>query len=83
MATEVKYLKFSCFICLLQQELIFYCETDLNWDSKEYSFCLTRKERSGLACVETGIWKLRWMRKEYEEKVSFCAVPMKMLYVYY
>jgi hypothetical protein len=36
--------------------------------------CCTRNERSGLAWFKTGIWKLRGMRKGFEEgRCSLCS----------
>jgi hypothetical protein len=37
------------------------------WAREEYTYCCTRNEKSGLAWFKTGIWKLRGMRKGFEE----------------
>jgi hypothetical protein len=46
----------------------------------QYVFCCARSVRSELVCFETGIWKLNWLKKEYEKKEDGCA-ERKTLYM--
>jgi hypothetical protein len=50
-----------------KRSLIIYSEMKQEWAREEHIVCCTRNERSGLAWVKTGIWKLRGMRKEFEK----------------
>jgi hypothetical protein len=45
---------------------IFYSDMQLEVGCEEYTVCCIRNERSGLAWFKTGIWKMREMRKGYE-----------------
>jgi hypothetical protein len=54
--------------------LILYSEMKTEWIEEEYTVCCTRNERSGLGSYETGIWKLKDMKKEFEkDKCRLCS----------
>jgi hypothetical protein len=46
---------------------IFFHDMKFEWSREVHTFCGTRNERSGSAWFKTGIWKLRGMRRVYEE----------------
>jgi hypothetical protein len=55
-------------VCNMREKILlkFYCEKKLQWSREEHTVYCTRNERSGLAWLKTGIWKLRGMRKVSE-----------------
>jgi hypothetical protein len=62
--------------------LIFYFEMRLVSAREEYIVCCPRKERSGVAWLTAGIWKLRGARKGSVKGRSLCVEQSKMLRIY-
>jgi hypothetical protein len=50
-----------------KRPLIFYCDIKFVWVMEAYTDFCTRNERSGLARYNTGILKMRRMRKGFEK----------------
>jgi hypothetical protein len=57
--------------------LVFYYGMIQRWCKEVYTDCCTRKEGSGIAWLKVGIWKLKQIRRGFEEVRRFLCLGEK------